>query len=220
MKNKFFDNINTDKYDKCYLKTSEIKAKNNSFISNELELSITISDDQLINENWLIDVKGLSQYYNLIGISYMPFFKIEIIKDHPLLWNYKYDLIEAKLSGIDKLKPSIQNALIGELANCYLNETGGFIRFETNPISTTKKNNKGERLFFGSQKLFRIIEPILLNYGITTQNLKTKSGAQKGLANKPNVKVMLFRNPFVTPKESIGNHSYIIADKFNFEMNK
>ena len=218
MENRFIENIRKNKYDKCYLKTSEIKAKNNAFVSNELELSITVSDDQLINENWQIKIKGLSQYHNLIGISYKPYFKIEIENEHPLLWNYKYNLIETELSGIEKLKSVKHNSLIGELANLYANEIGNFVKFETNPISNSMKNSKGKRLFFSNQKLFGMIEPILLKYGITINNFKVKSGAEKGWANKPHAKVMLIRNPFISSKETIGSQTYIIADAFSFEM--
>ncbi len=218
MKREFIENIKTGKYKNCYLKTSEVKATNNSFISNELKLSLTISDDQLINENWEIEIIGLRQYHNLIGISYKPYFNIEIKKDHPLLWNYKYDLIEAELGGMDELKPSAKNSLVGELATLYLNDFGGFVKFETNPISKELKNSEGKRLFFSNQKLFGMVAPILLNYGISSKILKVKSEGQKRWTNTPDAKVMLFRDPFITSEGSLGNCSYIIADDFNFEL--
>ena len=218
MKTELIHSQENSKYEKCYLKTDEIKAQNNAFNDNEIKLSISISDDLKTNEKWVIVANGVNQYHNLIGISYMPYFKIEIEDDHPLLWDYNYNRIETELSGIENLAPTVQNEMIAEIAKVYLEDLGGFIKFETNPISTPLKNSKGEKLFITNQKLYNLIEPILLKHGISINQIDIKPKTQKRRANKSKAKVLLFRNPFVTSRKSIKGHSYIIAAEFMIEQ--
>ncbi len=219
MQEEFINRMESGEYDNCFLKTDEISAINNAFISNSLELSIFISDDQKINENWTVEFNGVSYHHNLLGISYMPYFKIYIQKDHPLLWSYQYDSVECELHGVDNLSTKSRNDLIAELADSYLEQTGGFIRFETNPISNPIRNSNGNRLFLTNQKIFEMVEPILRKQKISIEKIITKSGQQKGWAYRPNVKVILIRNPFVSSIKSIYGQTYIVADKINFKKN-
>ena len=217
MKTDLINRIKKGKYDKCYLKTSVVKGLNNAFVINKMHLSVHISDDQKINENWTIELSGVIQYHNLIAISYLPYFHISIEENHPLLWNYQFDRVECKLKGIKKLNEKSTNELIGELATSYNEHTYGFLRFETNPLLNPIRNSDGDRLFFTNQKVIEITESIFNKYNITLENKQVITGKQIGLAHKPKAKVLLFRNPFISSAKMIRGQSYIVADEIKFE---
>lgn len=218
MKNDLIDRIKLGEYDECYLKTNEIIVKNNAYIQNELKLSIFISDDQNINENWTIEFNGVSQYHDLIGITYMPYFKIDLEDNHPSLWDYLYDSVECELSGLERLKSNLMNELIGEIARCYNENTYGFIDLESNPLLSQFQTKNGNLFFSTNQKMIEITEGIFNKYNVNLLNKQIKTGKQKGWAFKPNAKVMLFRNPFISTTKTVLGQTYIVADEIRISI--
>lgn len=211
MKSDLIDRINLGEYDNCYLKTNEIIVKNNAYIQNELKLSIFISDDKNINEYWTIDCNGVRQYQNLNGLPYMPYFKIELEDNHPLLWDYLYDTVDCELCGLEGLKSSVTNELIGEIARCYYENTYGFIKLESNPLISQIKTTNGNLFFSTNQKMIELTEGIFNKYNVSLLNKEIITGIQKGWSFKP--KVMLFRNPFISSTKTVFGQTYIVADE-------
>ena len=217
MKDDLLNRIKLGEYDKCYLKTNEITAKNTSYIQNDLKLSISISDDQNINENWTIQFKEVTNYQNLIGISYLPYFKIDLEENHPLLWDYIYDSVECELSGVDELKSNSINELIGEIAKCYNENTYGFIKLESNPLLNQIRTKTGNLYFSTNQRIIELTESIFNNYNVNLVKKRIKSGKQKGWSFKPNAKVMLFRNPFISSCKTVRGQTYIVANEIEIK---
>lgn len=207
------ERIKLGEYENCYLKTNEIIVKNNAYIQNELRLSIFISDDQKVNEYWTIDLKGVSLYHNLIGITYMPYFTIDLEENHPLLWDYLYDSVDCELSGLERLKSNSRNELIGEIAKCYIENTFGFIDLGSNPLLRQIQTRSGNLFFSTNQKMIEITEDIFNKYNVNLLKKQFKTGIQKGWAFKPNAKVILFRNPFISSPKIASGQTYIVADE-------
>ncbi|HMU03508.1 MAG TPA: hypothetical protein PJ990_07775 [Saprospiraceae bacterium] len=132
MQIEFIDNVKNGFYDSCFIKTTEILAINDGYISNSLKLTIFISDEQNISEKWTLTAGGVCNHHNLFSLSYLPYFTIDLEKNHPLLWSYQQNLINCQLKGIEALDYKQKNELIGELANYYSKEAVGFS--ESNPI--------------------------------------------------------------------------------------
>lgn len=219
MKNDLINRIKLGDYDNCYLKTNEIIAKNNVYVENDLKLSISISDDLNINEYWTIDFNGVSQYDNLIGLAYMPYFRIDLEDNHPLLWDYIYDSVECELSGLEGLKSNLINELIGEIARCYDENTYGFIKLESNPLLRQIRTKNGNLLFSTNQKIIEITEGIFNKYNVIFLKKQIKTGKLKGWAFKPNAKVMLFRNPHISSTKTVLGQTYIVADEIRINLN-
>jgi hypothetical protein len=213
MQNDLIESIKLGVYDKCFLKTSEIRIKNNGYTQNELKLSIFISDEQDINEYWTIDFIGVAEYHNLMGINYMPFFKIDLEVEHPLLWDYLFDTVECELSGVAGLNSDSLNALTGALARCYYENTYGFIKIESNPLLSQLKRTNGNLFFSTNEKIIEITESIFNQYNIHLLEKQIRRDSQKGWYFRPNAKVLLFRNPFVTSATNASGQTYIVADE-------
>jgi len=205
------------KYDSCFLKTTEILAINDGFISNSGNLSFIISDDQNINERWTLTADGGCIYHNLFSLSYMPYFAMDLEENHSLLWRYQEDLINCQLKGFDILNDKQKNELIGELAKYYSKDAGGF--FESHPILNPIRDSNGNLILETNQKVFELIEPILRKHEITIENYHVLSSNQKGSSNNQNLKVLLIRNPFVTSVNAIREQTFIIANELKFEKN-
>lgn len=217
MKPDLINKINLGEYVNCYLKTNQIYIENDAFNQNELKLCLTICDDEHINESWVIDLKGVSHYHNLLGIAYMPHFTIDLEDHHPLLWHYLYDSVECELSGTQDLESKQMNELIGELARCYQDNTYGFINLGSNPLLTQFKTKNGNPFFSTNQKMIEITEGIFNKFNVHLSNKKIMTGKQKGWAFRPNAKVMLFRNPFIFSKTTAFGQAYIVADEISIK---
>ena len=215
MKTDLINKINHGEYVNCYLKTNQIYIENDAFNQNEIKLCLTICDDEHINESWIIDLKGVREYHNLHGISYMPHFTIELENNHPLLWDYLYDTVECELSGTQDLESKQMNEFIGELARCYQDNTYGFVNIESNPLFTPIMDSNGNPFFSTNQKMVEITEGVFNRYNVHLLNKKFLTGKQKGWAFRPNAKVMLFRNPFISSPTSAFGQAYIVADEIS-----
>lgn len=213
----FLDNVKKGIYDSCFIKTTEILAINDGYISNSLKLSIFISDEQNINEKWTLTADGVCNYHNLFSLSYMPYFTINLEEYHPMLWRYEQNLINCQLKGFEILNVKQKNELIGELANYYSKEAVGFL--ESHPILNPVRDSNGNLILETNQKVFELIEPILRKHEITIENYQVLS-SQKGSSNHQNLKVLLIRNPFVTSVNAIREQTFIIANELKFDKNK
>ena len=214
MENELIQRIENSEFESCFLRTNKIVANNNAFVSNNLELNISISDEQIINENWIIKAHGVTSYNNLISASYMPFFTMNILTDHPLLWDFKYESIECELIGINFLEKNRFLELIISLSDCFKNQSGGFIRFDNNPLANQNLNLRDKIVFKSNKKILELIKPIFEEYQIQMNIIEIRTGEQKGWAYKPKAKVLLIRNPFVSSLKLTRGQAYIVADEF------
>ncbi len=215
MQIEFIDKVKKGIYESCFIMTTEILAINDAYNSNSIKLSIFISDEENINEKWTLTADGVCNHHNLFSLSYLPYFTIDLEENHPLLWSYQQNLIKCQLKGIEALDYKQKNELIGELANYYSKEAVGFT--ESNPILNPIRDSSGNLILETNQKVFDMIEPILRKHKITIENYKVVSSNQMRSSNSPSLRVLLFRNPFVTSINAIRRQTFIIANEIKFE---
>lgn len=218
MKHDLIQRIILGEYKNCYLSTNQIIINNNAYVQNDLKLFLTFSDDENVNESWVMEFRGVSHYHNLMSIAYMPHFTIDLEDHHPLLWTYHYDMVECELTGMQELDSRQMNELIGEVAKCYHENTFGFINLDSNQLLTRFKTKNGNHFFETNQKIIEITEGIFNKYNVHLSNKIIRTGKQKGSAFRPNAKVMIFRNPFISSKKTSFGQTYIVADEISINL--
>ncbi|MBK9690043.1 MAG: hypothetical protein IPO65_20875 [Saprospiraceae bacterium] len=63
--------------------------------------------------------------------------------------------------------------------------------------------------------MIELTEGIFNKYKVHLLNKKIRTGKQKGWAFRPNAKVVLFRNPFLSSKTTAFGQAYIVADEIS-----
>lgn len=67
--------------------------------------------------------------------------------------------------------------------------------------------------------MIEITEGIFNKYNVNLLKKQMKTGKLKGWAFKPNAKVMLFRNPFISSTKTVLGQTYIVADEIRINLN-
>ena len=111
--------------------------KINIYIENENEPENTNREDWQIVAHQTIEIE------NIFSPIYLPYIKLSLLEEHPLLWKFKYDILDCELSG--KLENHFE--FTSKLHWLYEKETGGFIKRKNdfyelqNLINGKKKKN-------------------------------------------------------------------------------
>ena len=138
--------------------------------------------------------------------------------DLKLFLTFSDDMVECELTGMQELDSRQMNELIGEVAKCYHENTFGFINLDSNPLLTRFKTKNGNHFFETNQKIIEITEGIFNKYNVHLSNKIIRTGKQKGSAFRPNAKVMIFRNPFISSKKTSFGQTYIVADEISINL--
>jgi hypothetical protein len=193
---------------------TELKGQIGQFNTMEFSLVIEERDNNAKLQNvelWklithrTIDFKGI--FVNL----YLPYIKLKVLTDHPLLWTYNKAELECELRGFPK-NPS---EFMGDLFFEYEKFTGNWIPINTDFWALNEKyKQNGKRNLSIPKPLKEPIERVCKKHGIDFIIKKETEGYDKGYTNRPDAKLLIFGNEDVCPNDFNLNQPFIIADEF------
>ncbi|PZR22413.1 MAG: hypothetical protein DI539_05580 [Flavobacterium psychrophilum] len=176
-----------------------------------------ISYDHFVEyEEWKITCVNTESVYGFDFDIMMPYVKMKILDDHPLLWLYHNDELYCDISGT----PKDFNQFVYQLVQLLEAETGGWLAFHDLFRGFMNLIHKGMFTTKIPFSLAKSLETICEEQNLTFKIIERSSGEDKGYANKPNSKLLMFGNSDVSPYEYNLGQSYVIADEFTAERIK
>jgi len=162
-------------------------------------------------EHWRLIAHKTIDFNRIYADLYLPYIKLKILTDHPLLWAYNKTELRCKL----RKYPKNASEFIGDLFFEYEKVTGNWIPLHKNfwaPNKNYKQN--GKRNLSISKPLKESVEKVCKKHGIDFKVKKETDGYDKGYANRANAKLLIFGNEDVSPNDFSLGQPYIIADEF------
>jgi hypothetical protein len=168
-------------------------------------------------EYWNITAYKTIAFNNLYTPVYFPYVKLQLIKDHPLLWKYKTDELECELSGI----PVNYNEFIGALYHVFTKNTGNWITINRCLFRLHgAKPEERKRVLIIPEPLRQPIMELCKDFSINFHVIHVTRGKNKGYANRPDLKLLMFGNEVVSPNKFNSRQPYIIAEDFKAKKRK
>ena len=204
-----------DFYDNWNLKLDSINGKIESYEKNSLTINIYIKNENepenANQEDWQIIAHQVFEIENIFGPIYLPYIKLSLLEEHPLLWKFKYDILECELSG--KLENHFE--FTSKLHWLYEKETGGFIKWKRD-FHELQNLIKGKDTIPISinMKTYSFIKEFIEDFDLNLEIINVSSNDDKGYLNRPNAKVLIFGNSDVCPDNYKLGQPFIVADKF------
>lgn len=184
------------------------------------ELSISIKDDGYGNngnlEEWKISSINTEKVSGFDFDIMLPYIKMKILDNHPLLWLYHSDEMSCDIIGI----PGDIHKLVFDLAALLEAETGGWLSFHDIFRGCMTSVQRGRFMVRITYPIAKRLEAICKEQNLTFKITERSSGNEKGYADKPNAKLLMFGNSDVSPYEYNLGQSYIIAEEFTAERIK
>ena len=193
----------------------DLKGQIGRFKTMEFNFILDEQDDygKLVNvEHWNLISHQTIDYKSIFADLYLPYIKLKILTDHPLLWTFNKPELECELKNFPK-NPS---EFIGDLFFEYEKLTGNWIPVHKNFFSLNESyfKIKGKTNIRIQEPLKEPIERICNKHGIEFNVKNIKDGIEKGYAYRPNAKLLIFGNEDVSPNDFSLGQPYIIADEF------
>lgn len=202
-------------YQKCNLELENyaFNAKTKIF---EIILSINqVSYDEYVEyEEWKIICSNTVKVNGFDYDTMLPYVKITILDDHPLLWLYNQKEIEFRLTR----KPGNIPQFIYDLTKMFEEKAGNWIRLDsiTRNLFSFPIQNKWHNYSISS----RLIEPfteICNNHNLIVV-IDNELSSDYGVSDKqPNAKMLIFGNEDISPNDFNLDQPYIIAERFDAE---
>ena len=160
---------------------------------------------------WKIIANNALDYQNLRNKVLLPYVKITILDNHPLLWNYKEDIYECGLKGF----PKNSAEFIGDLTLEFEKDTGNWLNLNKFLFSINEYFKKNDYTIISiPTSLKNIFEKICQKHKINFNVENIIKAINKGFEYRPEAKVLIFGNEDVSPNYFNLNQPYIIADSF------
>jgi len=202
-------------YNSWSLKLQTLNGKIKSHNNNTLEIDIILENEtgygDSISEDWKIIAHQVIDVNSVFRSLFLPYTKLFLLDDHPLLWEFKYDQVHCTLSGDLKRFDEFTS----KLHWLYEKHTGGFISWRRD-FWGLKRLSKDEKKISISinMRTYNFINQFVEKFGLTIEITEIWKGTRKGYLNKPDAKILLFGNPDVCPNNFKSGQPYIIADDF------
>ncbi|ADV49008.1 hypothetical protein Celal_1707 [Cellulophaga algicola DSM 14237] len=205
----------TEFYQSGRLHLTDLKGQVGHF--NTMEFNFILDEQDLygkiINvEHWKLISHQTIDFNGIYADLYLPYIKLKILTDHPLLWTFTKPKLECELKNFPK-NPS---EFIGDLFFEYEKLTGNWIPVHKNfwSLNESYYKTKGKTNIGIQEPLKEPIERICKKHGIEFKVENVQDGRDKGYANRPNAKLLIFGNEDVSPNDFSLGQPYIIADEF------
>lgn len=154
---------------------------------------------------------GTIKFTGIYADLYLPYIKLKILNDHPLLWAFNKREFECELKGFPK-NPS---EFIGDLFFEYEKVTGNWIPVHVDFWNLNKYfKSRGERFISIKEPLKDSVEKVCQKHGVDFVVTNVVEGAGRGSLNRPDAKLLIFGNEDITPNEFNLGQPFIIADEF------
>ncbi|AHM59335.1 hypothetical protein D770_05340 [Flammeovirgaceae bacterium 311] len=211
---------NEDFYSDGNLYPIGIKAQIGGFNTMELELIIEESgikesdgkyEEWKHTEYWKIIAHKAIKFDKLYAPIYLPYVKLRVLYDHPLLWDYKSDKLECELNGI----PDNYNEFVGVLYHTFDEYAGNWILLNNSLFNAHGSSSKArKRIMTIPEPMKQPVLKVCQDFGIDFHVTHVSSGRDKGYAYRPNAKLLMFGNEDVCDFASNLGQPYIIAEDF------
>ncbi len=178
-----------------------------NFIMEELD-EITFLKKQTY---WKIISHNTIKYKNLNNRILLPYIKIKILDNHPLLWNYKEEIYRIEFQKF----PKNLSEFIGDLTIKFEKITGNWVNLNQHLFNINeycKRNSSAKIMIPKSLRL--IFEDTCKKHEVSFNIEKVLEQYDRNFDYKPNVKLLIFGNDDVSPNSYNLNQPYIIADSF------
>lgn len=201
-----------DFYNDCDLK---IESYNFQTVDSTFEMILSINqnsyDIPIEYEEWKLTCRNTEKFDGFFWSLTLPYAKMKILEKHPLLLTFHENELECEIKG----KPENVSEFIGDISNVLEKETGNWITvkeyFWNNEEYYEKYSKRTIRIAKSLEKSFRkICEKHKLNFQINRETI----GEDKGYADKPKSKILIFGNEDVSPNDFNLNQPFIIAEEF------
>ncbi|WP_299016208.1 hypothetical protein [uncultured Polaribacter sp.] len=162
-------------------------------------------------EHWRLIAHETIDFNGIYADLYLPYIKLKILIDHPLLWTYNKAELECELIKY----PENPSEFMGDLFFEYEKVAGNWIPLHKNfwDLNEYYKQN-GKRNLSIPKPLKESIEKVCKKHGIDFKVKKETDGYDKGYSNRPNAKLLIFGNEDISPNNFNLGQPYIIADEF------
>jgi hypothetical protein len=202
-------------YQDSDLKLMSLNRKNNGncdflFSINQISYDIPIE-----YEEWIISCENVRTVQGFNNELLLPYVKMALIENHPLLWSENENDIECLIEGF----PKNINSLIGDLHLCLEKNTGNWITVKDFFWGVEDRFNcqDGTRIAV-SKSLLNFIKPVFEKHGLKLTIINDNC-YNRDIAELP-LRLLMFGNTDVSPNEfSLAQH-YIIAENFAGERTK
>lgn len=204
-------------YNDSNLKTESFSYSTSSQLF-ELILSINqISYDHNIEyEEWKISCNGTQKRNGFEFDVMMPYPKMKILDRHPLLWLYHDEHLECEIQGT----PNDINKFVFDIIKLMEKEAGNWIDLKDIMWNFQSYMFKIKKTIMIPPALEEGISKICTDQNLLFRIKNYYSGEDKGYADCPNAKVLMFGNEDVSPYTYNLGQSYIISEEFTAERIK
>lgn len=152
---------------------------------------------------WHLECKGVLESAD-IGQLKVPNYKISLLKDHPLLWQY-----EQSIHLFIKGKAQSFSELLGQLFLAHIETCGNWLDFNS-LVSGLHWNlqQKGQADMLLPHRLLKIYQPILEQHGLTLT-------VESFLNETADLNLLFIGNPNICPDDYRFGQFYVIAKEFS-----
>jgi hypothetical protein len=156
--------------------------------------------------HWKIIAYNLIESRNLHIRTLLPYVKMNILDNHPLLWKFKEECYECELQTF----PQNPSEFLGDLLLEFEKLTGNWLNLN-DYFWGIDENYK-----YKSSTDIRVPHSLIKLFEATSfkHNIGFKIGDMESEAYQPNVKLLIFGNEEICPNNFDLRQPYIIADNF------
>lgn len=160
---------------------------------------------------WKIIAHRTIEIRNFQNSVLLPYVKLKILENHPLLWNYREEDYECQLIGF----PEKPIEFIGNLFFEFEKLTGNWLNLSEYMYDINQFYKKNNSVTISIPKpLKEVFEKVCLKHNVKFKVENIINLYNKGYRNRPNAKLLIFGNEDVSPNDFNLQQPYIIADYF------
>jgi len=205
-------------YNNWELKLESIHGAIKSCSENNFEVNLYLENiEKGTKEYWRIEAYQVLEVKNIFMSTYLPYVKLTLLYEHPLLWQFKYDELEGALKG----DCNDFDEFVSNLQWLYEEKAGRYIDWRMDFFSLLQlRKGKKEIPISMNMKTYDFVKDFVLNFGFEIEVVNILTGEDKGYLNEPNAKILMLGNPDVSPYDNNLGQPYIIAEKFTAKKTK
>ena len=216
---KLIDRTNTTEF----YQDSNLKLESYNYnpSNNTLEMFLSINqisyDIPIEYEEWKLTCRNTESFNGFFYELMLPYVKLKILENHPFLLKFHENELECKIKGI----PENVNEFIGDISNVLEKETGNWITVNEYFWNCEEQFRMySHRIISIPKSLEKSIKQVCEKHKLSFIVNNEIIGDDKGYADKPKAKVLIFGNEDVSSNDFFLNQSYIIAEEFIAERIK
>ncbi|XLS29034.1 hypothetical protein ACJD0Z_17775 [Flavobacteriaceae bacterium M23B6Z8] len=215
MLEKLIKRTNTSKfYQNGYFHLTKLKGHIGHFKTMEFNFIVEERNEYgKINdvEHWRLISHNTVKFSGIFKEQYLPYVKLKVLLEHPLLWTFNKNKLECELKGY----PTNASEFIGDLFFIYEKYGGNWLPLNKNFFNIKEYYKRNGKMNLEiSEPLAEPIRIICHKHGIEFNVENVIKGFEKGYAYRPNAKLLIFGNEDVSPNNFNLGQPYIIADEF------